>query len=51
VADFDDIDALLSSSLKKAAEPANSAGVADAIRARVDAGDTGASVAGSTAPG
>jgi len=51
VADFDDIDALLSDSLKKAAEPANSAGVADAIRSRVAAGDAGASVAGTTAPG
>jgi hypothetical protein len=50
VADFDDIDALLSSSLKSAAEPANSAGVADAIRSRVAAGDAGTSVAGSTAP-
>jgi hypothetical protein len=51
VADFDDIDALLSSSLKKAAEPANSAGVADAIRSRVAGGDAGTTVAGSTAPG
>ncbi len=46
MADFDDIDALLSSSLKSAAEPANSAGVADAIRSRVAAGDAGTSVAG-----
>lgn len=45
------LDELLSSSLKSAAEPANSAGVADAIRARVAAGDTGTSVASSTAPG
>ena len=51
MADFDDIDALLSNSLKSAAEPANSAGVADAIRSRVAAGDAGTSVAGSTAPG
>lgn len=51
MADFDDIDALLSNSLKKAAEPAPSAGVADAIRTRVSAGDTGTSVASSTAPG
>ncbi len=51
MADFDDIDALLSSSLKGAAEPGNSAGVADAIRSRVAAGDAGTSVAGSTAPG
>jgi hypothetical protein len=45
------LDELLSSSLKSAAEPAASAGVADAIRSRVAAGDTGTSVAGSTAPG
>jgi hypothetical protein len=51
VADFDDIDALLSNSLKGAAEPANSAGVADAIRARVSAGDSGTPVDGDTAPG
>jgi hypothetical protein len=51
VADFDDIDALLSGSLKSAAEPANSAGVADLIRSRVAAGDAGTTVAGSTAPG
>jgi hypothetical protein len=51
VADFENLDALLSSSLKSAAEPANSAGVADLIRSRVAAGDAGTSVAGSTAPG
>lgn len=51
MADFDDIDALLSGSLKSAAEPANSAGVADLIRSRVAAGDAGTTVAGSTAPG
>jgi hypothetical protein len=45
------LDELLSSSLKSAAEPAASAGVADVIRSRVAAGDTGTSVAGSTAPG
>ncbi len=45
------LDELLSSSLKSAAEPAASAGVADAIRSRVAAGDAGTSVAGSTAPG
>ena len=45
------LDELLSSSLKSAAEPAASKGVADAIRARVAAGDTGTAVAGSTAPG
>ncbi|CAN5283293.1 hypothetical protein BH11ACT3_BH11ACT3_18600 [soil metagenome] len=51
MADFDELDALLSKSLKGAAEPAPSAGVADAIRSRVASGDAGASVAGSTAPG
>lgn len=45
------LDELLSSSIKSAAEPAASTGVADAIRARVAAGDAGTSVAGSTAPG
>ncbi|MEQ1735085.1 MAG: hypothetical protein ABL886_01480 [Rhodoglobus sp.] len=38
---MDDIDVLLSSSLKRIAAPGDAAGVADAIRARVDAGDTG----------
>lgn len=51
MADFENLDALLSASLKSAAEPANSAGVADLIRSRVAAGDAGTSVAGSTAPG
>ena len=36
-----DIDVLLSASLKRIAQPGDAAGVADAIRARVDAGDTG----------
>jgi hypothetical protein len=45
------LDELLSSSIKSAAEPAASAGVADAIRSRVAAGDAGTPVAGSTAPG
>lgn len=36
-----DIDVLLSASLKRIAHPGDAAGVADAIRARVDAGDTG----------
>ncbi|MCU1508722.1 MAG: hypothetical protein JWQ12_987 [Glaciihabitans sp.] len=36
-----DIDDLLSASLKRLATPGDPAGVADAIRARVDAGDTG----------
>lgn len=38
---MDDIDVLLSSSLKRIAQPGDAAGVVDAIRARVDAGDTG----------
>src|SRR4051812_9837284 len=45
------LDELLSSSIKGAAEPAPSTGVADLIRSRVAAGDAGTSVAGSTAPG
>jgi hypothetical protein len=45
------LDELLSSSIKSAAEPAASAGVADAIRSRVASGDAGTSVAGNTAPG
>src|SRR5690349_4735895 len=36
-----EIDVLLSSSLKRVAQPGDPAGVADAIRSRVDAGDTG----------
>lgn len=51
MADMSSLDELLSSSIKSAAEPAASAGVADAIRSRVAAGDAGTSVAGSTAPG
>ena len=46
-----DIDELLKGSFDRLADPADSAGVADLIRSRVAAGDTGASVAGSTAPG
>lgn len=47
------LDELLSSSLKSVAEPAPSTGVADLIRSRVAAGETGTSVAGNgaTAPG
>jgi len=41
MADFDALDELLSGSLKRAAQPGDSAGVADAIRARVAAGDVG----------
>lgn len=51
MADFENLDALLSASLKGVAEPANSAGVADAIRARVAAGDAGTSVTTTVAPG
>lgn len=36
-----EIDDVLSASLKRLAQPGDSAGVADAIRSRVDAGDTG----------
>lgn len=46
-----DIDELLKGSFDRLAEPADSVGVADLIRSRVAAGDPGASVAGSTAPG
>ncbi|HEY4224838.1 MAG TPA: hypothetical protein VGM70_03405 [Pseudolysinimonas sp.] len=41
MAEFDELDELLSGSLKRAAQPGDSAGVADAIRARVAAGDVG----------
>ena len=46
-----DIDELLKGSFDRLAEPADSAGVADLIRARVAAGDAGTSVAAATAPG
>jgi hypothetical protein len=51
MAEFDELDELLRSSLKRAAQPGDSAGVADTIRARVAAGDVGTPAAGSTAPG
>jgi hypothetical protein len=41
MAEFDQLDELLSGSLKRAAQPGDSTGVADAIRARVAAGDAG----------
>ena len=41
MAEFDALDELLSGSLKRAAQPGDSAGVADAIRARVASGDAG----------
>lgn len=43
-----EIDALLSSTLKRVAEPGDPTGVADAIRSRVVAGDTGTPSDGST---
>jgi hypothetical protein len=46
-----DIDELLKGSFDRLAEPADSAGVADLIRARVAAGDAGTTVASTTAPG
>ena len=41
MAEFDALDELLSGSLKRAAQPGDSAGVADTIRARVATGDVG----------
>ncbi len=46
-----ELDELLSTTLKRIAPPADSSGVAEAIRARVEAGDAGISAASSTAPG
>lgn len=46
-----ELDELLSTTLKRIAPPAESSGVADVIRARVEAGDAGISAASSTAPG
>lgn len=51
MAEFDGLDSRLREALGQAAEPGDSAGVADAIRSRVAAGDAGYSVAGATAPG
>jgi hypothetical protein len=51
MADFDALDGRLRDALAQAAQQGDSAGVADAIRARVAAGDSGTSAAGSTAPG
>lgn len=51
MAEFDGLDGVLRDALQRAAQPGDSAGVADAIRSRVAAGDPGASVASSTAPG
>ena len=51
MAELDELDELLSGSLKRAAQPGDSAGVADAIRARVAAGDAGTPAPSGTAPG
>jgi hypothetical protein len=51
MAEFDGLDSRLRDAFAKAAEQGDSAGVADAIRSRVAAGDSGTSVASSTAPG
>ena len=51
MAEFDALDELLSGSLKRAAQPGDSAGVADTIRARVAAGDVGTPAPGGPAPG
>ena len=46
-----ELEELLSATLKRIAPPADPSGVAEAIRARVEAGDTGISTASATAPG
>jgi hypothetical protein len=51
MAEFDELDELLSGSLKRAAQPGDSAGVADTIRARVAAGDVGTAAPSGSAPG
>jgi len=51
MAEFDALDELLSGSLKRAAQPGDSAGVADTIRARVAAGDVGTPAPSGSAPG
>lgn len=51
MAEFDELDGRLRDALGRAAEPGDPAGVADAIRARLASGDSGTSVAASTAPG
>lgn len=51
MAEFDELDELLSGSLKRAAQPGDSAGVADAIRARVAVGDVGTPAPSGAAPG
>lgn len=51
MAEFDGLDDVLRGALQRAAQPGDSAGVADAIRSRVAAGDVGAPATGTTAPG
>jgi hypothetical protein len=51
MAEFDGLDSRLRDAFAKAAEQGDSTGVADAIRSRIAAGDSGTSVAGGTAPG
>lgn len=51
MAEFDGLDSRLRDAFAKAAEQGDSTGVADAIRSRVAAGDSGTSVVASTAPG
>lgn len=51
MAEFDGLDSRLRDAFAKAAEQGDSTGVADAIRSRIAAGDSGTSVASSTAPG
>jgi hypothetical protein len=51
MAEFDGLDSRLRDAFAEAAEQGDSTGVADAIRSRVAAGDSGTSVAGGTAPG
>ncbi len=46
-----ELDAVLRDAFQRTVQPGDSAGVADAIRSRVAAGDTGTSVAAATAPG
>lgn len=51
MADLDQMDTVLRDALHRSAQPGDASGVADAIRARLDAGDGGTTAAGSTAPG
>lgn len=51
MADGNNLDDLMRRALNDAAKPADPAGVADALRARVDDGDLGVTVSSSVAPG